>query len=175
MVGAEHRADALGGQLEHPHVRRPGRFGVPQRGVQPGPVRVQFALAGRELQAQLRQVAVEPVQPRDEPARQQAAGATEHERRLGGLPLQLGAGAAQALEGVAGDIAQADTGIGEFYAASFLDQQGQPKLRFQLPNLPTDGAMGDMQLGGRLLQAAETRHGLEGAQGIERGKAGVHR
>ena len=34
--GAEHRADALGGQLEHLHVRRPGRFGVPQRGVQPG-------------------------------------------------------------------------------------------------------------------------------------------
>ena len=125
VMRAEHRANALGRQLEHLHVGRPGRLGVPQRGIQPWLVRVQLALAGRQLQAQLRQLAVEAVQPRDEPARQEAAGATEHERRLGRVPLQLGAGAAQPLEGLAGGLAQTLAGIGEFYAAPLFDEQGQ--------------------------------------------------
>ncbi len=174
MVGAEHRADALGGKFEHLHVCRPWRFGVPQRRIQPRLAWVQLALAGRQLQAQLGQVAIEPIQPRDEPARQQAAGATEHERRLAGLPLQLDAGTAQALEGLAGGVTQTHARIGEFYAAPFLDEQGQTEGFVELLQLPADGPVGDVQLACGFAYATQAGSRLEGTQGIERWQIAGH-
>lgn len=117
---ADHRAHALGRQFEDLHVRRPGRLGEPEHGVQAGTTRIELALAGGQLQAQVGEGTVEPVQPRDEPARQQAAGYAEDERGLGGLPAQLGTDATQSLERIAAGVTQANAGIGEFYAASIL-------------------------------------------------------
>ena len=108
--------------------------------------RVQFALAGGQLQAQFRQLAVEPVQARNKPARQQTARTTEHKGRITGLPLQLGAHLAQAFKGIEGHIAQAHAGLGELDAATVLDEQGHPKLCLQRTNLSTHRAVGDVQL-----------------------------
>src|SRR5690606_17849258 len=82
IARAQYRADTLHIELMDLHVGRPGRRGKAQSRVHPGPARVQLALAGRQLQAQLRQLAVEAVQTRNEPARQQAAWAAEHEGRI---------------------------------------------------------------------------------------------
>ncbi|MCY1300057.1 hypothetical protein D9M70_496150 [compost metagenome] len=170
MTRAEHRADALGGQLEHAHVRRPRRRGEPQGGVQPGVTRVEVALAGRQLQAQLRQRAVEAVQARDEPARQQAAGTAEHERRVGAALLEFAADRAQARERLAAGIAQAQPGIGEFYAASVLAEQAQPEVLLKRADLPAHRAVGDVQLLGGLADAEQPGRRLEGAQGVQRGE-----
>ena len=104
-AGAEYRADSLAGQFIHLHIRRPWRLGEHQQRVQPGATRVQVAFARRQVQAQLRQVGLQAPQPRDEPARQQAARAAQHERRVGAVLAQLGTHAAQALEGLAAGIA----------------------------------------------------------------------
>ena len=87
---------------------------------------------------------------------------------LGGLALQLGAGAAQTLEGFAGGITQPRTGIGEFYAAPFLDEQANAKLLFELLDLPTDRAVGHVQLARRFAQTAQPGGSLEGSQCVER-------
>ena len=97
------------------------------------------------------------------------ARATEHERRLGGLALQLGAGAAQTLRNFAGGITQPRAGIGEFYAAPFLpDEQADAKLLFELLDLPTDRAVGHVQLARRFAQTAQPGGSLEGSQCVER-------
>ncbi|MNG04325.1 hypothetical protein D3C84_874490 [compost metagenome] len=104
-VRAEHRANALLGQHMNLHVRRPRWLGKHQQGVQPRAARVEIAFSGRQVQAQLRQVRLQPAQPRDEPACQQATGTAEDERRIGAALAQFGAHPAQTLERVAAGIA----------------------------------------------------------------------
>src|SRR3990167_8569556 len=104
ITRAKHWADALGSQLEHLHIGRPRWLGEPQGGVHASAAWVQIAFAGGQLQAQLWQLAVEPVQARNKPACQQAARAGQDEWRIGLALLQLGAGAAQAAEQVGADI-----------------------------------------------------------------------
>jgi len=127
-----------------------------------------------KLQTQLRQLAVEAIQPRNEPARQQAARAGQHEGRIFALPAQVGTGTAQTLEGIEGRIAQAQAGIGEFYATPLLDEQGQAKLFLQRTYLPAHGAMGYAQLLRSLADTLQAGSGLEGAQGIQRGQFSAH-
>ncbi len=124
---ADHRAHALGRQFEDLHVHRPGRLGEPEHGVQAGTTRIELALAGGQLQAQVGEGTVELVQPRDEPARQQAAGYAEDERGLGGLPAQLGTDATQSLERIAAGVTQANAGIGEFTPRPSLPNRATPR------------------------------------------------
>ncbi len=104
---AHDRADAFAGELKNLHVRRPGWLGKYQQGIQPRSSRIEIAFSGRQVQAQVRQVGIEPPQSRDKPARQQASRATEHEWRIGCALCEFGANAAQALEGFAAGVTQA--------------------------------------------------------------------
>ncbi len=171
---ADHRAHALGRQFEDLHVRRPGRLGEPEHGVQAGTTRIELALAGGQLQAQVGEGTVELVQPRDEPARQQAAGYAEDERGLGGLPAQLGTDATQSLERIAAGVTQANAGIGEFYAASILAEQGHPEIVLEQPHLPAHGAMCNVQFLGRQADAVQPGSGFESAQGIQGREVAAH-
>ena len=171
---AHHRADTLARQLIHLHIRRPRRFGEPQRGVHPAAARVQFTFAGGQLQAQFWQLAVEPVQARNKPARQQAARAGQHKRRIGLPLLQFGAGAAQAVEQFGADIAQTNARICEFKATTFLAEQGHAQVLFQAAHLPADCAMSDVQFVSCLADAVQSGSGFEGTQGIKWRKVLVH-
>ena len=174
VTRAEHRADALGSQFEHLHIRRPRRFGEPQGGVHAAAPWVQLAFAGGQLQAQLRQFAVEAVQAWDKPARQQAARAGQDKRRIGLTLLQLGAGAAQAIEQFGADIAQTNASICEFKATAFLAEQGYAKVFFQAAHLAADRAMSNVQFAGRLADAVQTGGCFKGAQGVKRWKVVAH-
>ncbi|MDT4861156.1 hypothetical protein FQZ97_957500 [compost metagenome] len=153
VARAQHRADGFRCQLEHPHVARPGRLGEAEGGVDAGTPRVQLALAGGKLQAQLGQLAVEPVQARDEPACQQAARAAEDEGCILAALLQVGIHAAQALEDVAGGIPQALAGIGEFYATAVLAEQGDAQRFLEQPHLAAHRTVSDVEFLGRTADA----------------------
>ena len=163
ITWAKHRADALGGQLEHLHIRWPRRFGEPQGGIHSAAPWVQLAFTGGQLQAQFRQLAVESVQTRDKPARQQATRAGQDKRRVGLPLLQLGTGAAQAVEQFGADIAQANAGICEFKATTFLAEQRYTEVLFQAAHLAADRAMSDMQFVGCLADAVQARRCFKGA------------
>lgn len=173
-VRAEYRTDALLGQHMHLHVGGPRRFGEHQQGIQPRAPRVQVTLTGGQVQAQLRQVRLEPAQARDEPARQQAARTAEHERRIGTALAQLGTNATQAIEGVKTRIAQAKPCICEFNATPVLDEQAHAQVLFQHLQLSAHRTVGDMQLFGRLADAVEPGSGFEGPKGIERWQVLAH-
>ncbi|MDT4872566.1 hypothetical protein FQZ97_1077560 [compost metagenome] len=126
------------------------------------------------MQAQFRQFAIEPIQPRDKPARQQATGTAEDERGILAALLQVGADTAQALERIAGGIPQALAGIREFYAPPILAEQRDPQLLLQQPHLPAYRAVGHVQLVGRTADALQPRGGFESAQGIQRGQVSAH-
>ncbi|MOA15719.1 hypothetical protein D3C78_1358920 [compost metagenome] len=90
------------------------------------------------------------------------------------MPAKLGADTAQTLETIAGDFAQTNAGIGEFYATPVLDEQSQPELFLELTNLPADRPVGHAQLVGRCAHATEAGGGFEGAQGIEGREVAAH-
>ncbi|MDT4872565.1 hypothetical protein FQZ97_1077540 [compost metagenome] len=117
---------------------------------------------------------IEPVQTRDEPARQQATGTAKDEGGILAALLQVAADAAQTLEGVAGGIAQALAGIGEFYAATVLAEQGDAQLFLQHPYLAAHRAVGNVQLFRGTADALQPGGSFEGTQGIQRGKVSAH-
>ena len=79
---------------------------------------------------------------------------------------ELGAHAAQAVEGFATGIAQAYAGICEFDATPVLHEQRDAQVLFKYLDLSADGAMGDVQRFGRLADAVEPCGSLEGPQGV---------
>lgn len=162
------------GQFIDLHVRRPRRLGKHQQGIQPRAAGVQVPFTGGKVQAQVRQVGVQAPQARNQPARQQAAGAAEDERRVGAATGQLGANVPQALEGLAAGIAQTNPGICEFNATSILDEQAQAQVLFQHFQLPAHRAMGHVQLFGSLADTVEPGSGFEGPQGIQGGQVAAH-
>lgn len=167
VARAEHRADAFAGQLMYLHVRRPGRLGENQQGIQPWPPWVQIAFAGGQVQAQVRQVGIQPAQARNQPTRQQAAGTTEDERRIGAALSELGTNIPQPLEGLTAGVPQANPGICEFNATSILAEKAQPQVFLKHLQLPADRTVGDMQLLGGLADAVQPGGGFEGPQGIQ--------
>ncbi|GID08775.1 hypothetical protein TMM008_59770 [Pseudomonas sp. 008] len=87
---------------------------------------------------------------------------------------QLGANAAQTLEGFGAGIAQTNAGICEFKAASILDEQAHAEVFLQYLELPADCAMGDVQLFGSLTDAVQAGSGFEGAKRVQRGEVMAH-
>src|SRR5690606_12643030 len=117
---------------------------------------------------------LEPSEPWDEPACQQAARATEDEGGLADIAAEFHADPAQAVERLATGIAQANPGICEFDAAPILDEQGHAQVLLEHLDLPTDSPMGDMQRFGRQADAVQPGSRLEGSQGIEGRKVLAH-
>ncbi|MNI74365.1 hypothetical protein D3C73_1304470 [compost metagenome] len=126
------------------------------------------------MQAQLRQIRLQPPQPRDEPARQQAARAAQHEWRLADIPAEFGADTAQPVERFTTGITQPDAGICEFDATPVLDEQGHAQVFLQHLDLPAHGAMSYMQRLGSLADAIEPGGGFEGPQGVQGRKVVGH-
>jgi len=65
-------------------------------------------------------------------------------------------------------------GIGEFYAAPFLDEQSQTEGLLELLQLAADRPVGDVQLTCRFAETAQAGSCLEGTQGVERWKIAAH-
>ncbi len=118
------------------------------------------------MQVQVGQFGVQAVQPRDKPARQQAARTGQQEGRLLLVLTQRRARLAQPVEGIAAGIAQLATGGRQADAAPSLAEQGDAELVFKLTNLPADRAVGDVQLTRRLTHAFQPGSGFEGAQSV---------
>src|SRR5450830_5272 len=87
------------------------------------------------------------------------------ERCIGAALGDFCAHVAQALERLGTRIAQTHSGICEFEAASFLDEQADTQMFFQHFKLAAHGAMGYVQLLSRLAHAVEAGRGFECAQG----------
>ncbi|MNP64767.1 hypothetical protein D3C76_1602920 [compost metagenome] len=75
------------------------------------------------MQAQIRQVGIEPAQAGNKPACQQTSRAAQDKRGIGRTLRQLCTNTTQSLERIGADIPQAQAGICEFQAASILDEQ----------------------------------------------------
>src|SRR5450830_5273 len=97
----------------------------------------------------------------NKPACQQTARTAEDERCIGAALGDFCAHVAQALERLGTRIAQTHSGICEFEAASFLDEQADTQMFFQHFKLAAHGAMGYVQLLSRLAHAVEARRGFE--------------
>ena len=72
----------------------------------------------------------------------------------------------QAIKRLAAGIAQSHTGISQPQTAAFLDEQADAQVLFKNFELPTDGAVGDVQLLGRLTHAVQAGGGFKSTQGI---------
>ncbi len=166
-VGAQYRADALRRQVVGHDVLWWRAFGEQQAGVQAGGGEGGVVGTGRQMQIQLRQILIEPIQPWNEPARHQTAGATQHEGPLAIAGLEFGADLAQPLEDIATHLAQSQPGLGQRQAAALATEQGHAQLFLQRTYLPAHGSMGHMQLVTCTTHSAQAGSGLEGAQGIQ--------
>lgn len=173
-VRAEHRADAFAHQHMHLHVRRPWWFGEHQQGVQPWPAWIEVAFTCRQVQAQLGQLGIEPPQARNEPARQQAARAAQHERRIAGPSHQGRTGVAQAVERFVTGLVKLAAGSREFEAAPILGEEGHAKMFLKYLELTAYRPMGDMQRLRGAAHATEPGGCLERLQGIQRWKFARH-
>ena len=109
-----------------------------------------------------------------EPRHQPLAGKTGQEADRQGprgiAAAQLLDGAADARESLAQGRQQAAPGRSQLEPAGEAAEQGDAEVGLQGLHLVTDRRLGDVQLLGGLGEAQVPRPGLEGAQGIERGK-----
>jgi len=155
-------------QFVHFPAGRPGRFGDQQRGVHPAQRDVGRAFAGGQVQVQVRDLAMQALQARDHPARQQAARATQHQDAAAGAATQPLARRAQQVQRRAGGLAQAPAFGGQGQAAPAAFEQGAAQVLLEHAQLAAHGTVGDMQLFGSLAHASGSRGSLESLDGIER-------
>ena len=120
------------------------------------------------MQLQLRPLARQPVQPRDDPARQHAARTAQHQRRLLRPAAQLRPGCTQWVEGRRRRAVQAVAEWRQCHPAALADEQRGAQGVFQRPQLPADRAVGDVQLGRGAADALQPGHSLECAQSVQR-------
>ena len=133
---------------------RPRRLAEHQCGVQPFQPWGEVAVLRGQVHCQAGQVALQLLQARDHPARQDTAGAAEHEGVAALCPAQAGHAVAQLRERSRSRFQQALAGGSGADAASVALEQGDAEFFLQRPQLAADRTVGHMQFVGSEADAA---------------------
>jgi hypothetical protein len=126
------------------------------------------------VQAQIRQFLLQPRKSRNDPARQDAGRASQHQCAAALLLPHAATGVAQPYEGVAGGFGQMQAGAGRHQTAAFAPEQRAAQCFFQRAQMATDRAVGDVQLVGGAADAVQSRDRLKGPQRVQRGQGSRH-
>ncbi len=113
-------------------------------------------------------VALEVVQPRDQPARRERRQHADRQRAPALALVGLGKGLFDQRQAQRELGVQRVAGLGQRHAASRAHEQLRLQARLQTPHVMADRAGGQAQFIGRAREAGQPRGRLEGTNGLQR-------